>query len=284
MFETQTEDRGQVGIGTLIVFIAMVLVAAIAAGVLINTAGFLQTQAEDTGIESTQQVSDNVRVLTEVGSVADDGSGVEKTSLTLQRAPGAGDIDLSEMDIQYLGPSGAENIGAAETYTVTVDVEDGTGTGANADVSVAPIGTSVTADDSGTATIELPAGTYDIEATDGSATGSETLTVSDDASQTITLGSDNTETSDPAGPDGNTGYTVSAISSESGGDNVMTDNGDRYRITLNHTALGGSGFNIAALGAGDEAELTLTTASGAQRTVTVQVPDSLASAGSVVAL
>ncbi|KYH25304.1 flagellin A1 [Halalkalicoccus paucihalophilus] len=273
MFETQTEDRGQVGIGTLIVFIAMVLVAAIAAGVLINTAGFLQTQAEDTGIESTQQVSDNLQVLSEVGSVNNDQ--VEKTSLTVQRAPGAGDIDLTELDIQYLGPSGAENIGAAETYTVEIT----SGSTAGTEVTVDPIGVTATTDENGVATFELSNGEYVATSTDGDVD----VTVAD-SSTTATVATDGATITDTAGPDGDTGYTISAISSESGGDNVMTDNSDRYRITLDHTALGGNKFNIAALGAGDDVELTITTASGAQHTVTVQVPDSLTSAGNVVAL
>lgn len=61
------DPRGQVGIGTLIVFIAMVLVATIAGGVLLDTAGLLQSQAEDTGESSTEQVSDRVQVISAVG-------------------------------------------------------------------------------------------------------------------------------------------------------------------------------------------------------------------------
>ena len=113
MFETilDEEERGQVGIGTLIVFIAMVLVAAIAAGVLINTAGFLQSQAEATGQESTDLVSDRIEVVSATGIVgsASDGS-LSDIKVVVTTAPGADDIDLNETVIQAVGPEGENTL------------------------------------------------------------------------------------------------------------------------------------------------------------------------------
>jgi len=113
MFEfiNNNEDRGQVGIGTLIVFIAMVLVAAIAAGVLINTAGFLQSQAEATGQESTDLVSERIDVTSEVGIVGNSSSGeLDSIRVAVTGAAGSDQIDLSETTIQAVGPNGQANL------------------------------------------------------------------------------------------------------------------------------------------------------------------------------
>ncbi|OYR73373.1 archaellin/type IV pilin N-terminal domain-containing protein [Halorubrum ezzemoulense] len=131
MFEfiTDKDDRGQVGIGTLIVFIAMVLVAAIAAGVLINTAGFLQSQAEATGQESTDLVSERIDVTSTVGIVEDSDSTVygqavggnpenlSQIRVGVSGAAGADQIDLNKTTIQAVGPNGQATL----TFDMTSD-------------------------------------------------------------------------------------------------------------------------------------------------------------------
>ncbi|MFB6270535.1 MAG: archaellin/type IV pilin N-terminal domain-containing protein [Halobacterium sp.] len=111
MFEfiNDEEERGQVGIGTLIVFIAMVLVAAIAAGVLINTAGFLQTKSEATGEEASSQVSNRVTVVSAYGNVTNN-QAVDYVNLTVMRAAGAENINLSSATVQWIGPQEAKTL------------------------------------------------------------------------------------------------------------------------------------------------------------------------------
>ncbi|SFR43915.1 archaellin/type IV pilin N-terminal domain-containing protein [Halogeometricum limi] len=112
MFEQFDADRGQVGIGTLIVFIAMVLVAAIAAGVLVNTAGFLQATAQDAGQESVNKVTNRVDVVSTHGIVNDTGSGlaVDSLNLTVRLAAGSGSVSLEDTTIKYVSDDTARNL------------------------------------------------------------------------------------------------------------------------------------------------------------------------------
>ena len=110
-------DRGQVGIGTLIIFIALVLVAAVAAGVLVNTAGELQTRASDTGSDAQTQVSNQIDVVSATGKTTDS-SGTAKVgnvTLVVKKSPGSDPIDLRDATIEYTSADNSSTLVYADT-------------------------------------------------------------------------------------------------------------------------------------------------------------------------
>lgn len=276
--------RSQVGIGTLIVFISLVLVAAIAGGVLIGTAGFLQTQAEQTGSESTAQAANNINVVGESGGVVEAarvGSDrnitfVYEARLTVKRTPGSGPLNLSELTIQYIGENGVAQF---------VHIEEAT----NADIKGSnPLtGKDITYNGDPSALLQDSGdrgeAAYFVRPLVAEDSGDAVLSESGDRYQIIL----------PFGfihdPAQDAIYLVDdALENER--DTVPTDLTtirQRYE-TLDSTAkTSESGFNTAKLGVlkpGQEAEITITTASGSSQITALLTPSNLQSEREAVSL
>jgi len=89
------DDEALVGIGTLIIFIAMILIAAVAATVLITTAEELQARAKTVGTQTIREVSAGIAVETVTGYTNSNKTYIEYLAITVRPRAGSKDIDLS---------------------------------------------------------------------------------------------------------------------------------------------------------------------------------------------
>ena len=87
--------KAEMGVGVLIVFIAMLLVAAIAAGVLITTVTSLQQKALTTGQETKGEISTHINFV-EVSALDGQDGDLENISMILRLAAGSDPVDLTD--------------------------------------------------------------------------------------------------------------------------------------------------------------------------------------------
>jgi flagellin FlaB len=88
------DDNAAIGIGSLIMFISMIIVAGIAASVMIQTMNSLEEQAMNTGRETIRDVSSGLRVNQVTGYNA--GSLITQLAIFVRTTAGSEEVDLSE--------------------------------------------------------------------------------------------------------------------------------------------------------------------------------------------
>jgi flagellin FlaB len=147
--ETKQDELAAIGIGAMIVFIALILVAAVAAAVIIQTAEKLQQNAQSSGDDTQEQMSTKLTLINIVIETIDDAGGNYDLFATFELAPGS-------------EPTEGDDIG----YTVICSDDQGTPANAADDTTEFAQGdltgaTLHTGDGAGVAAITLnPGSTY----------------------------------------------------------------------------------------------------------------------------
>ena len=149
-------DEGSIGIGAMIVFIALILVAAVASTIIIKTAEELQQNAENTSSDTRQQISGKVSVAdvyvkttadTDNADADDDattGTMEDIATMEVIARISSGSLNVQQGDITYYISCQVTLTEQANDPTFAV-VDSGDATAVNLDGSAIATGTELTA-------------------------------------------------------------------------------------------------------------------------------------------
>ncbi|MFT4326653.1 MAG: archaellin/type IV pilin N-terminal domain-containing protein [Candidatus Woesearchaeota archaeon] len=113
--------KGEMGMGTLIIFIAMVLVAAVAAGVLITTTNSLQNRALTTGRATSSEVGTNLNVLEVYAEDASTVRSIGNMTAVVKLAAGSESVRLSDLLVSLELNNMSKDYRYTDNDTVTCD-------------------------------------------------------------------------------------------------------------------------------------------------------------------
>ena len=123
----ESNTLAAMGIGAMIVFIALILVAAVASAVIIQTAEKLQQNAQTTGDQTQQQMASKISLLSVVveseGGVGAPPAAADVLRVTFELAPGSENVDPANAVWNVVceaGTDAGDLTGFAEVSTHTV--------------------------------------------------------------------------------------------------------------------------------------------------------------------
>jgi len=125
------DGKGEMGIGTLIIFIAMILVAAVAAAVLVSTSGNLQQRALLTGSQTEEGVATGAEAITVTGTNASSDHTVENFEVLLRLQAGSSALNFNNTVVMLdtadnswsLDYAGSSSVWSVTSTTGTYAVE-----------------------------------------------------------------------------------------------------------------------------------------------------------------
>lgn len=116
------EQAGLAGVAALIIFAALILVAAISAAVIVDVTGGLEQQVQQTGSDASNQLSSSLQILSVIGDINSTSDQIEDVRYVVTISPGTNSVDLTDVTIDYVTSQGSVTLTQASTGTDTFQV------------------------------------------------------------------------------------------------------------------------------------------------------------------